>query len=369
MFTEVQNAVKSIWWEEDEHGGILFLLDQTALPLETRYLKLRHEQEVAEAICSLRVRGAPALGVAAAFGLVLAFSRLLHEQGTLSIADARAHLASVGQLLKSTRPTAVNLAWAIERMLRYMDERVSDKTSTQELLSLLRDEAFALMQEDHDACLRMGKFGARLIADGDTVLTHCNAGILATTGIGTALAPIYVAHTMGKRLHVFVDETRPVLQGARFTTWELQRAGVPLTLITDNMAGYFMRQGRINAVFVGADRITANGDVANKIGTYTLAVLARVHGIPFYVVAPTSTIDLSFASGDLIPVEQRMPEEVTTVRGRVIAPANVPVANPAFDITPHRYVTSLITEKGMIQAPYQRTLQALMELRKEGYYE
>ena len=205
----------------------------------------------------------------------------------------------------------------------------------------------------------MGELGAELIKDGDMLLTHCNAGALAATGIGTALAPIYVAHASGKKLHVFVDETRPILQGARLTAWELQRAGVPLTLITDNMAGYFMHQGRINAIFVGADRIAANGDVANKIGTYSVAVLASVHNIPFYVVAPTSTIDLSLASGEQIPVEQRKPEEVTAIRGVQIAPAGVSVANPAFDITPNKYVTAIITERGIARAPYNTTLREI----------
>lgn len=205
----------------------------------------------------------------------------------------------------------------------------------------------------------MGELGANLIAEGDTLLTHCNAGALATTGIGTALAPIYVAHRAGKKLHVLVDETRPVLQGARLTAWELQHEGVPLTLITDNMAGYFMQQGRVNAVFVGADRVAANGDVANKIGTYSVAVLASVHNIPFYVVAPISTIDLSLASGADIPVEQRKPEEVTIIRGAAIAPVHVHAENPAFDITPHRYVTALITERGIIRAPYDVALREL----------
>lgn len=298
----VPEGVKSVWWEEDEQGAAVCLIDQSLLPLEVRYLKLRHEQEVAEAIRTLRVRGAPAIGLAAAFGTVLALSRLLGErQEEVDLVEARSHVRAAGELLCSTRPTAVNLAWAVERMLKHMDENLHNIPSCQELKQLLLSEALTIEQEDRDACLRMGELGASLIADGDTLLTHCNAGALATAGIGTALAPIYVAHHAGKKLHVFVDETRPVLQGARLTAWELQREGVPLTLITDNMAGYFMQQGRINAIFVGADRIAANGDVANKIGTYSVAVLASVHKIPFYVVAPTSTIDLSLASGEHIP--------------------------------------------------------------------
>ncbi len=206
----------------------------------------------------------------------------------------------------------------------------------------------------------MGEYGADLIADGDTLLTHCNAGALATAGLGTALAPIYLAHKAGKRLHVFVDETRPVLQGARLTAWELQRAGIPLTLITDNMAAHFMRHGGIKAVFVGSDRIAANGDVANKIGTYSVAVLARAHDIPFYVVAPRSTIDLSLPCGERIPIEQRNPDEVTSVRGVSVAPAGVRVANPAFDVTPHAYVTAIITENGIARPPFEDSLRELM---------
>ena len=352
-------GVKSVWWEEDEQNAAVCLIDQSLLPLEVRYLKLRHEQEVAEAIRTLRVRGAPAIGLAAAFGTVLALSRLLGErQEEVDLVEARSYVRAAGELLCSTRPTAVNLAWAVERMLKCMDENLHNISSCQELKQLLLSEALTIEQEDRDACLRMGELGASLIADGDTLLTHCNAGALATAGIGTALAPIYVAHHAGKKLHVFVDETRPVLQGARLTAWELQREGVPLTLITDNMAGYFMQQGRIKAIFVGADRIAANGDVANKIGTYSVAVLASVHKIPFYVVAPTSTIDLSLASGEHIPVEQRKPEEVTTVKGIEIAPLGVSVANPAFDITPHQYVTAIITERGIIRKPYGVALRS-----------
>ncbi|HEY4382976.1 MAG TPA: S-methyl-5-thioribose-1-phosphate isomerase [Ktedonobacteraceae bacterium] len=359
MHTPTPHRVRTIWWEENEQGGSLFLLDQTLLPQQIHYLQLYHEHGIAEAIRSLRVRGAPAIGVAAAFGMVLALSRLLRGRpGELSLSDAQLHLNDAGRLLYNTRPTAVNLGWAVKRMLQCATEHTSHITTAQELLQLLYKEACLIVQEDQDACLRMGEFGAGLIAEGDTVLTHCNAGALATTGIGTALAPIYVAHDAGKKLHVFVDETRPLLQGARLTAWELQNAGVPLTLITDNMAGSFMRQGRINAIFVGADRIAANGDTANKIGTYSLAVLAHVHNIPFYVVAPTSTIDLSLPSGDDIPVEQRNPEEVTNIRGTIVAPSDVIAANPAFDVTPHPYISAIITEKGIAHAPYEASYGA-----------
>lgn len=359
MFSQKQQqSVKAVWWEEDEHGATVCLIDQSLLPLEVRYLKLRHEQEVAEAIRSLRVRGAPAIGVTAAFGTALSLFRLLYERkDKVDLVEAQEHVKATGKLLTSTRPTAVNLAWAVERLLNHMDENLHTLSSSQELKQLLLTEALTIAQEDQNACLRMGELGASLIADGDTLLTHCNTGALATAGIGTALAPIYVAHHAGKKIHVLVDETRPVLQGARLTAWELQREGVPLTLITDNMAGYFMLQGHIKAVFVGADRIAANGDVANKIGTYSVAVLAHVHKIPFYVVAPTSTIDLSLPSGEYIPVEQRKPEEVTTVKGVAIAPEGVPVANPAFDVTPHQYITAIITERGIIREPYEVALR------------
>jgi methylthioribose-1-phosphate isomerase len=358
--------IKTIWWEDNEQGGTLFLLDQTLLPHELHYLQLHHEQEVAEAIRSLRVRGAPAIGVTAAFGMVLALARLWHERaGELSLAEAQDHVNSVGHFLLSTRPTAVNLGWAVKRMLKCTHEETDDRSSIPALWQRLYNEALTIAQEDYDACLCMGTFGEPLIAEGDTVLTHCNAGMLATAGIGTALAPIYVAHNAGKKLHVFVDETRPVLQGARLTAWELQHAGVPLTLIADNMAGSFMRQGRINVIFVGADRIAANGDVANKIGTYSLAVLARAHNIPFYVAAPTSTIDLSLTSGEEIPVEQRNPDEVTSIQGKSVAPAGVLAANPAFDITPAEHITAIITEKGVVRAPYEVSLRAIMEQSEE----
>lgn len=361
MSSQEEQRIRTIWWEDDAQGGTVCLIDQTLLPSQVQYLKLHHEQDVAEAIRSLRVRGAPAIGVGAGFGMLLALTRYLREQeDNESVEGAQEHLRSIGHMLRTTRPTAVNLAWAVERILKCIDA-AGDIHSTETLLQLVRDEALAIAQEDRDACQRMGELGAELIADGDTLLTHCNAGALAATGIGTALAPIYVAHSSGKKLHVFVDETRPILQGARLTAWELQREGVPLTLITDNMAGYFMRQGRINAIFVGADRIAANGDVANKIGTYSVAVLASVHNIPFYVVAPTSTVDLSLASGEQIPVEQRKPEEVTKLRGIQIAPAGVSVANPAFDITPFSYVTAIITERGIARAPYDTTLRKCAE--------
>jgi methylthioribose-1-phosphate isomerase len=262
-------------------------------------------------------------------------------------------------MLGRTRPTAVNLFWAIERMKRCVDRALLEQASPQQIVQALVKEAHAIAAEDVAACLKMGEYGATLIDDGAILLTHCNAGALATAGLGTALAPIYVAHQQGKQVHIFVDETRPILQGARLTAWELQQEGVPLTLITDNMAGHFMHHGGIEAVFVGADRIAANGDVANKIGTYSVAVLAHAHRIPFYVVAPCSTIDLSLVSGELIPIEQRAAEEVTSVRGTQIAPKGVQVANPAFDVTPNIYVDAIITERGIARPPYDVTLDQL----------
>jgi methylthioribose-1-phosphate isomerase len=357
MAAQVQR-VRTVWWEEEA----VCMLDQSLLPRQVVFLRLTHEQQVADAIVTLKVRGAPAIGVTAALGMLLAAQRFLREEGadaegTQASTALQSHLVSVGQLLARTRPTAVNLFWAIERMQRCIDQWAH--TTPQNMLARLRDEALTIAEEDAAACRQMGAYGAQLIADNDTLLTHCNAGALATSGMGTALAPIYTAQQAGKHIHVFVDETRPVLQGARLTAWELQQQGVPLTLITDNMAGHFMRQGAIKAVFVGADRIAANGDVANKIGTYSVAVLAQAHSIPLYVVAPCSTIDLALPSGELIPIEQRNPDEVTTVGGVAIAPAGVQVANPAFDVTPHALVSAIITEKGILRAPYASALRRL----------
>ena len=358
MAEQYQQRIKTVWWEENVQGVSVRLVDQSLLPQDICYLQLRHEQEVAEAITSLRVRGAPAIGVTAAFGMALSLRRLLYEKGdALTLAEAQEHLRSTGLLLAQTRPTAVNLFWAITRMQLCADRAFKAESSLRQLAQLLCDEAQAIANEDAEACFNMGTYGAALIADGDTLLTHCNAGALATAGLGTALAPFYIANREGKRIHVFVDETRPVLQGARLTAWELQQEGIPLTLITDNMAGHFMRHGGIRAVFVGADRITANGDVANKVGTYSVAVLAQAHQIPFYVVAPCSTIDLALPSGDQIPIEQRHPEEVTAIRGVPIAPTGVHVANPAFDITPWTYVTAIVTDKGIARPPYDVSLR------------
>lgn len=354
----VDGLPRTLWW--DDSLGALRLIDQTLLPRSVEVVTCEDAESVAEAIRTLRVRGAPAIGVAAGFGLALGARAALTRvtEGKASLVQ----LNAIAQMLRATRPTAVNLAWALERLLGVAGRYVRAGEAVEALPSRLLAEARAIAAEDAAACRAMGELGAGLIADGDTLLTHCNAGALATAGMGTALAPIFVAHQQGKSLHVYVDETRPVLQGARLTAWELQRAGVPETLITDNMAAHFMRRAGIRGVFVGSDRIAANGDVANKIGTYGLALLARAHGIPFYVVAPRSTIDLSLLDGDAIPIEERAPTEVTAFGGTRVAPEGVRVANPAFDVTPARYVSAIVTEVGIARAPYEESLHRLCSI-------
>jgi methylthioribose-1-phosphate isomerase len=335
--------------------GKVRLIDQTLLPLEQRWVECTTYEEVAEAIRSMKVRGAPAIGVTAAFGMVLGASAFHgSDPGEFAL-----HMRQVAQHLRETRPTAVNLFWAIDRMLSVaLGPEKRDVAATQRALL---DAAHQMAEEDVAANRRMGAFGAELLPQEGTVLTHCNAGALATVAYGTALGVIRAAVERGKRIRVFADETRPFLQGARLTAWELVSDGIPVTLITDNMAGHFMQRGRIDAVLVGADRIAANGDVANKIGTYSVAVLAKEHGIPFYVAAPTSTVDLSIASGEEIVIEERDPREVLYLAGRRIAPEGVEVANPAFDVTPHRYVAAIITENGVAREPYGDTLRRLVE--------
>jgi methylthioribose-1-phosphate isomerase len=302
--------------------------------------------EVAVAIRSMVIRGAPAIGVAAAMGVAL---------GVQEDAD----FERVCDTLGSTRPTAVNLFWAIDRM-RALRASLNG-VPREQLVRRMIEEAKNIRLEDIAICRAMGKHGAALVPDGKTVLTHCNAGALATAGYGTALGVIRAAAEAGKKIDVFADETRPFLQGARLTAWELQQDGIETTLITDNMAGHFLHSGRIGCVVVGADRIAANGDVANKIGTYSLAVLAKENNVPFYVAAPVSTFDLTLASGDLIPIEQRASEEVTHVFGVAVAPENIAVENPAFDVTPARYVTAIISERGVARAPYEESLRRLAE--------
>jgi methylthioribose-1-phosphate isomerase len=302
--------------------------------------------EVAEAIRNMVIRGAPAIGVAAAMGVALGV-----QEG--------ADFETVCATLAATRPTAVNLFWGIERMRRL--KAALGAAPRPELVRRMIDEARAIWAEDIEICRAIGRHGAVLVPDGKTVLTHCNAGALATAGYGTALGVIRAAVEAGKRIDVFADETRPFLQGARLTAWELQQDGIPTTLITDNMAGHFLRSGRIGCVVVGADRIAANGDVANKIGTYSVAVLAKENGVPFYVAAPISTFDLTIPDGDHIPIEQRAPAEVTQVFGVPVAPEGIRVENPAFDVTPHRYVTAIICEKGVARPPYTESLRALAQ--------
>jgi methylthioribose-1-phosphate isomerase len=319
--------------------GFLRLLDQTRLPAEVVYRDCRTLEEVCEAIKALRVRGAPAIGVAAAFGLVLHM-----QQDNGGCTQRNFHRAC--ELLGNTRPTAVNLRWALERMGRRFRTAFGQG---RDWLDPLLDEARAIAEEDRQMCAAMGRHGAALIADGQGVLTHCNTGALATAGAGTALAVLAEAAAQGKRIHVWADETRPLLQGARLTAWELQQVGIPVTLICDSMAAQVMKEGRVQLVIVGADRIAANGDTANKIGTYAVALLARAHGIPFYVAAPSSTFDLSLPDGSGIPIEQRDPREVTYGFGRQTAPDGVAVYNPAFDVTPHDLIAGIVTERGVLQ--------------------
>jgi methylthioribose-1-phosphate isomerase len=347
---------RALWW--DDEALALRLLDQRLLPGECVVLACSTAAQVGEAIRTLQVRGAPAIGGAAAYGLALGAREALPPDEIIPPETALARLNAIAAELRATRPTAVNLAWALERLLTVAERHCLADGAVADLPARLLAEAHAIAAEDAAACRTMGELGSDLIADGDTLLTHCNAGALATCGIGTALAPIYTAQRQGKRLHVYVDETRPVLQGARLTAWELQRASVPLTLITDNMAAHFLRTAGIRAIFVGADRIAANGDTANKIGTYGLAVLAEAHAIPFYVVAPRSTIDHTLPTGVGIPIEERAPAEVTQVRGVTLAPDGVRVANPAFDVTPARYITAIITEAGVAPPPYTESLVA-----------
>ncbi len=326
--------------------GRVRMIDQLKLPLELVLVEFDDYRDVARAIRDMTVRGAPAIGAAAAFGLALAAqgSRAADRDGLL------ADLEVAAQTIGSARPTAVNLSWALNRMMRAAQAEPGD------IVPALIVEAQRIADEDVEINRRMGAHGAALIQDGFNILTHCNAGSLATVDYGTALAPIRVAHEQGKRIHVWVDETRPRLQGARLTAWELMQAGIPMTLIADNVAGHLLRTGRVDIVLVGSDRTAANGDVANKIGTYKLAVLARENGVPFYPVVPTSTIDLSLSNGDQIPIEERDAREVTHVDGCQIAPDGVRVLNLAFDVTPHRYVTGIVTENGIAYPPFMASL-------------
>lgn len=329
----------------------LIIIDQTLLPTELKEVALNTLAQVWDAIKTLKVRGAPAIGVCAALGVIVGVS----EKQPKTFAELQSAVRETADHLATSRPTAVNLFWALDRM-RDTAKSLSDSLSVVEAAALLEDEAVEIMEEDKRICRAIGKNGAHLIEEGDGVLTHCNAGGLATVDYGTALALMFHAHDEGRSFRVFADETRPLLQGARLTAWELKEAGIDVTLICDNMAAQVMREGLVQRVVVGADRIAANGDAANKIGTYSLAVLAKAHDLPFYVAAPISTIDVTLASGDLIPIEQRDPQEVTHGFGKQTAPDGIGVYNPAFDVTPSRLITGIVTEHGILNAPYEESI-------------
>lgn len=346
---ELLSIPRSVEWN-DTH---ITILNQQKLPFQTEYLELKELADVWDAIATLKVRGAPAIGITAAYGLALAAQR--YE--TDSIAEFRKQLQKDCDYLASSRPTAVNLFWALDRLAA----SIAHTSSVNEAKTTLVHEAIRIQVEDEETCRTIGEYALSLFQDGDRVLTICNAGSIATARYGTALAPFYLAKEKGIDLHVYASETRPVLQGARLTTWELMQAGINVTLITDNMAAQTMKTKHITAVIVGADRIAANGDTANKIGTFGLALLAKAFGIPFYVAAPLSTIDLETKTGDDIPIEERNPEEVTHLAGMRIAPEGVNVYNPAFDVTPHELITAIITEKGIIRGNYETALPELFQ--------
>jgi methylthioribose-1-phosphate isomerase len=355
---------KTIEWK----GDWVRILDQRKLPQEVCYLDCRSASSVAKAIRTMAIRGAPAIGVAAAMGIALAAKKT--QPGAPKIFTEA--IEKFCREMRETRPTAVNLSWAVDRMKRILNQVPVygiEKTKTN-----LVKEALKIYEEDLEVNQKIGEFGKHLIKDGDGVLTHCNAGALATAGYGTALGVIYAAWDEGKRFQVFVDETRPLLQGCRLTAWELVQEKIPATVITDNMAGVLMMKGKINLVLVGADRIVRNGDTANKIGTYSLAILSKFHGIPFYIVAPTSTLDLSLASGLDIPIEERDVKEVTHFHGYPIAPRGVKSFNPAFDVTPHSLIHAIITEKGIIRGPFYKNLKKMFanpnsKLRTQNFKE
>lgn len=344
---------ETIRWEGGLPGRVL-LIEQTLLPEREERLDVRDVPGMVDAIRRLAVRGAPAIGVAAAFGVVLGVQELVGAPAATVIERLRASVEALGR----ARPTAVNLFWALDRMRARGEREAAAGADGERIVRALFEEGRAIADEDARTCRRLGEHGAALLRDGARVLTHCNAGALATAGIGTALAPIYVAAEQGRRVSVYADETRPLLQGARLTAWELQRAGIDVTLICDGMAARVLAEGRVDLVLVGSDRIARNGDVCNKIGTYGVALLAHAHGVPFYAVAPLSTFDPTLPDGSRIPIEERAPEEVTAGLGRRTAPLGVKVYNPAFDVTPARYVTGIVTEVGLIEAPDTERVEA-----------
>jgi methylthioribose-1-phosphate isomerase len=345
-------TVEAVKWIGDT-DGYLELIDQRRLPVEFIKLQCRDVETLFDAIKTLAVRGAPAIGVSAAYGLVLALQKLKTDE---SIKNALESLAGTRDYLASSRPTAVNLFWALNRVW----QAASSAKTPQQLRKVVLQEANAIYQEDVDMCRQIGRHGEKFITDGAGILTHCNAGALATAGQGTALSPMFEAHKKGKKFRVYADETRPLLQGARLTAWELKQAGIDITVICDNMAGWLMKHGEINAVITGADRIAANGDAANKIGTYSLSILAREHNVPFYIAAPSSTFDLSIKSGAEIPIDQRSAGEVTTFAGTQTAPDGVRVYNPAFDVTEAMDIAAIITETGVIENPNVENVARIM---------
>ncbi|MCK9273593.1 MAG: S-methyl-5-thioribose-1-phosphate isomerase [Syntrophales bacterium] len=344
--------IRPITWKAE---GVV-LIDQKALPGELRYVTCTHPDEILRAIENLTVRGAPAIGIAAALGIALGMVQVKDEHP----GRFRHIFTLLCDKFSKTRPTAVNLSWAIKRMKRCFEEN-EYRSDCEHLKVCLKKEALTILEEDVLINRRIGKIGSCLISDNISILTHCNAGALATGGYGTALGVIRAAREEGKRMHVFACETRPVLQGARLTAWELFSEGIPATVITDNMAGFIMKQGKIDLVIVGADRIASNGDTANKIGTYTLAVLAKEHAIPFYVAAPLSTVDIGIDSGEDIPIEERNTDEVLAFQGIRTTPCGVGAYNPAFDVTPHQYITGIITESGIVYNPSKENVSALFE--------
>ncbi|OIN92247.1 MAG: S-methyl-5-thioribose-1-phosphate isomerase [Anaerolineae bacterium CG1_02_58_13] len=354
--------MRTIFWEDNQ----VKMIDQRRLPNALEILACQTHAEVAQAIKDMAIRGAPAIGAAAGFGLALA----AQSSPARTPADLLADLHVAAALLRSARPTAVNLAWALERVLRSAYS-VKDSLSVDDLRRHILSEAQKIADEDVEINRRMARHGADLIADGDTIIHHCNTGALATVDWGTALGVIRMAHEQGKRVHVLVDETRPRLQGARLTAWELEQYGIPYEIISDNMAGHFLKNGQAQKVFFGADRVAANGDVANKIGTYMLALAARDNDVPAYAVVPTSTIDLSLANGDLIPIEERGMDEVLGLQfnGERVAPANARARNPAFDVTPNRLISAIVTENGIVYPPFDYNLAKVMSTKNLAHWE
>lgn len=349
----MEAKMRTVFWDYDTNTEKM--IDQRKLPWEFEVAEFDDHKEVARAIKEMYVRGAPAIGAAAGFAMALAAQQSKATDRLTLLRD----LETAASTLNAARPTAVNLAWAVKRTLRVVTNEELETVA--EVKDAILQEAQKIADEDVELNKRMAYNGAELISDGDTILHHCNTGALATVDWGTALGVIFAAHEQGKKIHVLVDETRPRLQGARLTAWELHQRGIPFDLIADNAAGHFMRTGQVDIVLVGSDRTAANGDVANKIGTYKLAVVAKENGIPFYPVVPTSTIDLELEHGDLIPIEERGPEEVTAVFGTPISPEGISARNPAFDVTPHRYVTGIVTEAGIVYPPFVKNLKTAVE--------